>query len=249
MSQDLAALVHAALDDCGVRGDANTSLELRLEYLRGAVLGFRLWGWGAAAGTAVHAAGTSAPAPATAREFINHPGSLTAQDADLQARFAEPAPEPFVSLTAVEGLDAALAAIVEPGDPDAAVTAALGDPNAPPVDWEWSEQDAAEAFELENGHHFSWAGARRAFFASLTDSGIQDPYEVVARYCLAKGSKRPSQMTPEDRGAFLASLAKPGPKERYVEWAAIHGPGILREVLLAKEAAKAAKLRRSVGAA
>lgn len=214
--------VHATFDQIGVeRGP----LELRLAYLRGVGLGLQRW----------PALGAVAAQPAVAVQptpEANKPAPAEPTQPDAAARGAAAAAAVLAMDSEISRVVEAAGAVVESIQPIAAeppsrAEKALGT-LADPIDW-----DAAD-LEVETG---KWADQeRRAFFASLKDSGVEDPYEVVAAYCEARGKPRPSLMTAEQRNGFLASMAKPEALGRYREWTGIHGAGA---IAAAKEAAKA----------
>jgi hypothetical protein len=215
--------VHATFDQIGVeRGP----LELRLAYLRGVGLGLQRWP--ALGAVAAQPAVAVQPAPEAPAE----PAPAEPSQPDATARGAAAAAAVLAMDSEISRVVEAAGAVVESVQPIAAeptsrAEKALGT-LADPIDW-----DAAD-IEVETG---KWSDQeRRAFFASLKDSGVEDPYEVVAAYCEARGKPRPSLMTADQRNGFLAGMTKSEALGRYREWTGIHGAGA---IAAAKEAAKA----------
>lgn len=206
-TDDIAA-VHATFDAIGLEpGDLTT----RLAYLRGSVLGFRLFGMRWQAGSSRRLPSTSPTKVVAELQAVAAAGVSPAGQAPAQASNAEP-----------------------PLDWDAA-------PAVAPAEEAEPEPDPEGGDEPTDGHHPTWERDRRAFFASLRSSGITDPYCVIAAYTEGRGVKlRPSAMTDTVRNAFLTAMTNPEAAGRFHEWAAVHGEGIIAEEKAARKAARAA---------
>jgi hypothetical protein len=89
---------------------------------------------------------------------------------------------------------------------------------------------AAAEVRVARQHDPSWAGARRSFFAALGGLGISDRYELVAAFCESRKLPRPSQMTEEQRAAFLAKMADEERRAAYHTWVGANGDAVAAEL-------------------